>query len=225
MSFDDWIKVIDALKWPLAAIAVAALLFFVLRTEIRGLVSGLRARSIRYGGAEAGPEQQQQFAPVAAGTAVAAALIPDAPHPFELSDNAYFRSQVQALTQRVQAINFASPEERHRWLMREGAGLTVRLDFETIHLNIWASQMELLGVANRLPGVPEEIARQHYAAAAERAPLIYANYPFENWIGFPIGYGLATVNDGVLKTTEKGKLFIQYLVSQQYDLHGLYRDR
>jgi hypothetical protein len=225
VSLDESLKIVDTVKWPVAAIVVALVIYFTLRPQIKALIDGLRKRGFKGWGAEATPEEEVRQLPTAAASPALTPLSADSPSPFELSDNGYFRSQVVQVTQRVAAINFASPEEKHKWLMREGAGAVVRADFEKLYRLIWASQMELLGGANQSGGVTHETALRYYDAAAQTAPHVYPQYTFDQWIGFLRGTGFIDVNADKYLTSEKGKLFIQFLVIEGYDLHGLYKDR
>jgi hypothetical protein len=220
MTLDDVVKILEALKWP----AVAVIALYLFRAETRNLVSGLRSRNIKFAGAEATAERIEQITPPAASLPVHV-VTAATPHPFELSDNPFFQSEVQALTQRVQAIPFSSTDEKLRWMLREGAGLLVRLEYEKIYRDVWASQMELLGAANRLGGITEQQAREHYSTVAQAAPAVYANYTFDQWIRFLVAFGLLDVANQNWTTTGKGQLFIQYLVDQRYELHGRYPGR
>ena len=159
---------------------------------------------IRFGDTEATPEQDNQIAQVK--PPPAPRLSAENPHPFELSDNPYFRGQVQALTQRVSNIEFASQEEKLRWLMREGAGLVVRLDFEKLYPVIWASQMELLGAANRTGGITRGHAIEHYAKIKELNPKVYDRYTYDQWIGFLTSSGLLAVSGDQFSTDRQGKI-------------------
>jgi hypothetical protein len=116
---------------------------------------------------------------------------------------------------------FRSPDERDRWVFREGAKLAIALDFERIYRNVWPSQMDLLAAANGPDGELMAGVQRRYADAAAVTPAVYGTYGIESWLGFVEHTGLIQREAGRVSTTDKGRLFIQYLVAQRYDLHGL----
>ena len=224
MTYEDWLKLLDILKWPVAALLLGVVLLMLFRSELRALFGGLRERRITLGRAEIAPEQTKQIAHVATAQFAATAASQQSnnnPHPFTLSDNAYLRTVAHDLAENIATINFASPEDRDKWLIREGAGLLIQLDYEKIYRDVWPSQMELLGAAIRLGGTTREAAKRNYDAVAATAPKIYADYTLDQWLKFLESCGLLRCDGLGIYATDKGKLFVQYLVQQGYDLHGL----
>jgi hypothetical protein len=121
-------------------------------------------------------------------------------------------------------MTFASADERDRWFFREGAQLSIALDFERLYRTVWASQMELLGAASCPGGIPFTEVQRRYAVAAQSAPQVYSAYSMEQWLGYLKNAGFIIPNGTNIAATDKAALFIQYLVAMHYDLHGLRHD-
>jgi hypothetical protein len=215
------VAVIEILKWPLVVLILAGVALFYLLPQIRDLIA--RITHVKYKDAEATTADR------AAVTAQSVAEVPKAvagtgPHPFELADNPHVRWVSDRIAQNVLGMSFSSPEERDRWIFREGARLAIAVDFEQIYRVIWGSQMELLGAANKPGGEPFVDVHRRYQTAAVSAPAVYGTYSFERWIGFLEHSALIHRGETSIFATDKASLFIQYLVGMHYDLHGLRHD-
>lgn len=212
--------IVRILVWPAVALVLGLVALCYLLPSIRGPLS--RLKRLKLFGAEASIEQaisaQTNIEPANPAGA-------SAPHPFELGDNSHALAVVEQIRSNVARMTFRSADERDRWLFREGAKLSIALDFEHIYRNVWASQMELLGAANGLAGEPIARLQSRYQAAAQTAPVVYRTYSIEAWRGFLEHNGLLEQVADRVFATDKGRLFIQYLVARRYDLHGPYRDR
>jgi hypothetical protein len=212
--------ILRILVWPAVCLVLGLVALCYLLPSIRGPLS--RLKQLKLFGAEASLEQaisaQTNVEPVnAPGAAV--------PHPFELGDNPHALAVVEQIRSNVVGMTFRSADERDRWLFREGAKLSIALDFEHIYRNVWASQMELLGAANGLAGEHVAGLQHRYDAAAQNVPEVYGNYPIQAWRGFLEQNGLITQTADRVYATDKGRLFIQYLVARRYPLHGPYPNR
>jgi hypothetical protein len=214
------VGLVDALKWPMVALLLAGAALWYLLPQVRALIA--RITRVKFKDAEASADQ----AAVSAQAVIEAprTVAASGPHPFERGDSAYIRQVADQMGADVRSMSFSTADERDKWMFREGARLSIALDFERLYRAIWASQMELIGAANLPDGVTVQLAQQRYQAAALRAPGVYNTYPFEKWMGFLEAYGFVRHEAGKFFATEKANLFVQYLVAMHYDLHGLRHD-
>lgn len=218
MTYEHVKGLLEILKWPIVVVLLLGGALIYLLPQLRGPIS--RLSRFKWKDAEASAEQaisaQTNVEPAnAAGAA--------APHPFELGDNPHALAVVDQIHRNVTGMNFRSADERDRWLFREGAKIAIALDFEQIYRNVWSSQMELLGAANSPAGEHVAGLQRRYDAATQNAPEVYRTYSVEAWRGFLEQNGLLTQAADRVFTTDKGRLFIQFLVARRYDLHGLYK--
>jgi hypothetical protein len=233
MTFDQWLKLGELAKWPVVALIVIGVIISLYHKQIGVFLAGFSSRKIRIGGAEALPEQlapETQHAgaslpvttPLLAGGIAPVTRV--GPQLFVVDDSAFFRQRVDNLQQWLASLSFNGPDERERFLIRQGAAVILKVEFEQIYRDVWASQMDLLGDANRSPGgATHATVRAAYDRAAAAAPDVYDTYPFEKWIAFLTHFELLRATETGFITTEKAKTFIQYLVWMGYDLHGRYR--
>ncbi len=165
---------VEAFKWPAVVLLLGVPTLWYLLPQARAFLS--RVTRFRFKGAEASAEQKAVTAqePRAVG----------AVHPFEVGDNPHILAVSEQIRGNVATMHFQNPDERDRWLFREGAKLTIALDFEQIYRNVWGSQMELLAAANQPAGEPMDRVEQRYVAAAQNAPNVYGNYSIGAWLGF-----------------------------------------
>src|ERR1700722_4721283 len=231
MTFDQWLKVAELLKWPLVVLIVIGVCLWLYYKQVGALLAGFSSRKFRFGGAEVLPEQLDpapQPAPSSPAVSpvvvnVTVPVVRAGPHLFEVDDSAFFRQRVDALQQWLATLHFNNAEERERFLLRQGAALFLRVDFEQLYREVWGSQMDLLAEANRpTRGVTRAQARAAYDHAAAKSPEVYKTYPFERWIEFLTLNELLRATETGFIATEKAKAFIQYLVFMSYELRGRY---
>jgi len=215
------VAILSIVVWPAAAVIFGFVLVIVLLPQLRALIA--RISRVKGLGVEATAEQA-----VSAQTAVAATSTtgaPTGPHPFEAGDNPYVLGEAERLRAVVGGMKFVGgAEERDRWIFREGAKLSIALDFEQIYRVVFGSQMEVLGRANRPTGQSVVGTQQLYDAVAQAAPQTYNAYTYDAWRGFIEGHGLVMQVGDKVFTTDKGRLFINYLVTMRYELHGQHKN-
>jgi hypothetical protein len=212
------VELVGILKWPLVVVLLASAALWYLLPEIRSLIA--RINRLKFKDAEASADQAAVSAQAVIETPNAASGGVVGPHPFEVGDNPYALAVGNQIKQSVGSMTFQSSAERDRWLFREEAKLAIALDFERIYRSVWGSQMNLLATANQPGGAALTLAQQQYGAAAAAAPYVYGNYPFAGWLGYLENCGLVQRDAATVSATDKGRLFIQYLVGLRYDLHG-----
>lgn len=223
--------ILDTLKWPVVVLILAAAVLWMFKDGWHRLVESLSKRKIKIpGGAELESEPAAQQAVELATRLPHGGQTNTNPIALEAGDSPYFKTVVQAVTQNAAAISFHSDNERERWLMREGAALVLQLDFERIYRAIWESQLGVLTAANN----PGGIQRAELAAYFEHRTKEGLGPPgdtLDRWLGYLIGVTLVEVQVNqftqteCIVTTERGRLFLTYLIREGLDLRGLHRGR
>jgi hypothetical protein len=226
MTGAESLELLDHVKWAAAVAIVAIVAVCLLRNELRAFVSGLRNRRVKFAGTDLAPEQIAQ--PPPRPEAGAAQMGRDDPakalSAFEANDDPYYRSQIETLTQQVDALHFNSPAERDRWMLREGAGLLIQLEFERTYRVIWESQLHLVSTANHAPVTRAETQAFHQRIV-DGNPRLQGGDTFDRWLGYLTNLGLVQAQGTNLVTTTKGKLFLQYLIRSGLDPLGLAQNR
>lgn len=220
------IAVLEVLVWPSAALAG----LLILRQPISGLLNGFKNRSVKYGDAQIGAEQQAQTAlsePTPTPTpALPSAAEPALPVPakpatflFEAEDNPYIAEMAALVRQNVTSKTFASHEERDRWMYREGAKLEIRVEFERLYRALFHSQFLVLIMANNAlnaGGVTQDVVANGYNEAAKRFPEYYKTYPFDSWLRYVTSNSLLVQNGTQWVITNKGQLYLHFLTATGY---------
>ena len=100
-------------------------------------------------------------------------------------------------------------------LCRHLAGTQIALNFEQIYSTIWGSQINLLKYLNsRVPtgDTADNLKVIFYETAAIIHPLIYAGYPFENYLYFLRSRTLIMEENGIYNITNLGRDFLVYMM-------------
>lgn len=220
------VAVLEVLVWPGAALAG----LLILRQPVSGLLNGFKNRSVTYGDAQIGAEQQAQTAlpeptptPTPALPSAAEPALPAPAQPttflFEAEDNPYIAETAALVRQNVTSKTFASAEERDRWMYREGAKLEIRVEFERLYRTLFQSQLVILLAANNAlgaGGVSQEIVANVYKEAAKRFAEFYSNYPFDSWLRYVTNNSLLVQNGTQWAITNKGLLYLHFLTAAGY---------
>jgi hypothetical protein len=224
---DIWVTLLEKALWPLCVLTLIVFFVLLFREQIRDLLKSLATRHFRWGRAEIGAPTRGSEQPVAKSEQLSvepARELTEA-NVFEESDNLYLKSRTEELTRQISGKKFASEPQKSRWLMREGAAVLVQLEFERVYHTIWESQLELVSSANNLPLGVELSGVKTYWAGVAAAATPEVKDTFERWYGYPVSMGLVALDGEKFKITPRGRLFLQYLIGQGYDLHGIRRGR
>jgi hypothetical protein len=114
------------------------------------------------------------------------------------------------------------PADRERILVRHLAALFLTLSFESIYNGIWGSQISALQAVNEsgAAGTDPTTLQVWYEFGKTMSPARYAEYPFENWLGYLHGsYLVETGIDGHICITNFGNEFLLYMVRSKYTFH------
>ena len=213
MSFDEFLRLVDILKWPVVAI-VGVLIFRrgieTLMARVQRAALGSRAIDFAEPAALASEQQQQkQIAKPANAETNSGESPPPPPSPA-------MRPIEESIAAAVSASN--APEEVKRaWLIRAVAIARLERAHETTYRLIMGSQIALLLQANTGTAFDVDASRAIYEEAKAKYPEIYKAFEFEAWLNWPANTGLLkiepdTSNRSVIEITEIGKDFLHYLV-------------
>jgi hypothetical protein len=146
------------------------------------------------------------------------ALIPAAP-PHLPIDEVYYGidANVRAMWERPIRDDMAavSPEQRETHLVRSLTIVVIALDFQTIWMFIYGSQIQALEQLNRsgAVGLTREEILPHYRNASVVYTFMYLGFTFDNWLAFFRNQGLATENHDRIVILPKGREFLKYLIN------------
>jgi hypothetical protein len=204
-------------SWP-AALVICLLIFFILFfAPIANLLGRISRVSLPGGNSidvasskeSAAQQQDSARAPLAQPTIVPASHALPPPVEVYAAMEAEIRKswETSSVPQNVQTA----------WLIRGVAILRVQVMHEIAYRLILGSQIDLVIQSNTAALPDMRVAREIYERARIKYPEIYANFPFEPWLHFPINSGLITWNNvGATQTlviTPLGRDFLHYLVN------------
>ncbi|MBR1172784.1 hypothetical protein JQ617_02350 [Bradyrhizobium sp. KB893862 SZCCT0404] len=218
MTFEDWMKVGELVKWPLVALIVAVIALLILKKPISALLARMKRaaigdKAVDFSDSAAIASEQQQKNQIEKPTApeTPSGELPPPPAPPALA--AMEKNIVDTL-----AASNASDEVKRLWLIRGMAVAKMERAHEITYRLIMGSQIGLLLQANT--GVPTsmESARAIYDDAKNNFPAIYNNFDFDGWLTWPSNTGLINIEQhgvagSIITITDIGKEFLHYLVS------------
>lgn len=201
---------IQALAWPAVALILGLVAIFVFRGPLSRFLD--RAKKIGKTGIEAaGPEQETR-----------SEIKPSPADEFmRLFDNELLVQREQWIRGQLETRLGGDQTERERVLIRVIAASSIVQQFETAYRFIWGSQLGVLEFLNTVgaSGLPKDVLTTFYNQAAAREPSWYAEYTFDQWLGFLQSSQLITMrNDQVLITIE-GREFLKFVLHQGYSLY------
>ena len=201
-------NMVDLVKWPLALIVVALVFMVLFRRAINDLLA--RTRKISKEGIEAVPAQEP-----------ASNLSPSAADQLlKTFYNALLLRHERTIREDLDRRQLP-PTDRERVLARFLAGAGLGLLFERAFNMIFGSQIRALQYLNPIPapGVAVEALRHFYTEGAGQYPTIYANYAFEQWLGFLASFKFLIVNGDKAIIGEEGREFLKYVIQMGYALN------
>ena len=199
----------ETFDWPaVTVIAVSAMLIF--RKPLERLID--RTKKIGTTGIDA-TASEQASAESKVGPSVADDIA-------KLFDN-------QLLAQREELIRAAlapdvgpdyAPQEET--LLRIITAQGIILQFEMTYRIIFGSQLNALETINASPnGAELQIFETLYNQVAEMNKAMYADYSFEQWLGYMENQSLIIRTDDKVYITIDGREFLKYLIHQGYMLY------
>lgn len=207
-------KLLEMSTWPIAVVLIVLIVSLVFRGPLASLISRARRATIPGGSVDFGSDpsttvaKQQESKPVSA--ADPTSLAP--PPPSEVYD------PIDKELQKTITNTNAPPEIERAWLVRTITTLRVNYAYEIIYRLIVGSQIALILEANTNAPPDTDRARAIFNAAKTSFPEVYANFPFETWLNFPVNQGLlriepASTGPAAVKITPLGRDFLHYLVN------------
>lgn len=220
MSGATFIKLVELLRWPAAAVFVALALMIVFRSSLSQAIARLRRVRVPGFDAETSDVTKEQVqAQASAKTDSSEALHPapakDLGEPF-MSSILVERTKVLLNDPQYKAIT--DQAEKERLLARIIASLQYSLSFEQTFQVIFRSQIVALRVCNNSYG-PLPIANVHaiYATAVPPLDRLEGGYKFDRWLNFITVYAEFLRIDGdQVSITDLGREFLKYLIERRY---------
>jgi hypothetical protein len=213
MSVDEWLRLIDILKWPAAAL-IGILIF---RKGVETLIGRVRraalgSRSVDFAEPAAivsEQQQQKQITKLTVSEPTAGEAPPPPPAPALRAIEETIAAAVSTST--------ASEDVKRAWLIRGVAVARLEKAHETTYRLIMGSQIGLLLQANTGATFEVDAARAIYDEAKTKYPEIYKAFEFEAWLNWPANIGLIKIDRGApnkskITITDLGKDFLHYLV-------------
>jgi hypothetical protein len=214
MSVDEWLRLIDILKWPVAVLVGILIFRKGLGTLIsRGQRAGFGSRSVDFAEPAAivsEQQQQKQITKPTVGESTAGEAPPPPPSPAVRA----FEEPIAAAV----SASAASEDVKRAWLIRGAAVARLEKAHETTYRLIMGSQIGLLLQANTGATFEVDAARAIYGEAKTKYPEIYKAFEFEAWLNWPANIGLIKIDRGAsnqskITITDLGKDFLHYVVA------------
>jgi hypothetical protein len=212
----------DAFAWPLALVVCVIAFLLLFRSPVTDLIR--RARRVGYGDkaidltteSSASVAERQKNLEATPSEKNSAATVPASdtlPPPIDV-----YASMEEEIQKSLAADEKSSTSSKIAWLIRGVVHWRFARNHEIIYRLILGSQIELLLQANTTsPPNMDQAQATMYESAKAAYPDIYAKFPFEAWLNYPINVGLLTkepaeAGSEILKITPLGKHFLHYLV-------------
>jgi hypothetical protein len=206
----NWINTVEFLiehflTWP----AVALIVMLLFRKPLTGLLSRLQILKAGREGfsLDANPpatELQAQSSSPDAGKDLQQAM--------DITVPASVREREEAI--RVVLRNLTGPEsQKINVLVRNLAVYQAMYCAEMIYRTIFGSQIALLRQLNLTSAkTPADVKSYYYEIAKAQFPALYADYSFEQWVGYLTSWKLIAVTDGGrFSITEGGREFLKWM--------------
>lgn len=194
--------------WMALAIGISIItvcIFFMVffQKNIRASID--RIKGVKYGRAEIQTESPSQE-PVDTTASSTEKLM-------KALDNPALQEGEDLINETLRKAGIKEGPEREKLLIRYLAATNLALTFERIDSVIWGSQIYILEHLNesRLGVSKEKIKAAYYDDAVEKWPPFFANYSYDNYLGFLKDSNLVLEKDRYLFITKLGVEFLQYL--------------
>ncbi len=193
---------IDAIKWPLAALLAFLLLLVFFRPPITALIN--RIRSIKRDGIDTGhaPPQSESV-----DQSSIDALKKTFDSPFLLELEAGIRKDLLS-----RKLDLSAPAVEI--LIRHLAQAQMHSGFEGTYRVIFGSQIRILKEANSPTGFSIDLAKQYFGSIGADYEQL-KDYPFSEYIGFMLNHTLILERNGYYLATIRGQAFLEWLVRTQ----------
>ena len=207
-------KILEIFAWPIAAVLIVLVVTLIFRGPLASLINRARRATIRGTSVDFGSDPSTTVAKQQESKTVSVAdptsLAP--PPPSEV-----YEPIEKELQKTITTIN-AAPDVERAWLVRTIAMLRVMHAHEIVYRLIVGSQIALILEANTLASPDTNRARAIFDAIKTAFPDVYANFPFETWLNYPVNQGLlrieaASTGPATVKITPLGRDFLHYLVN------------
>jgi len=202
MEAPIWLLLIKVLVWPAAIVIIGCIFMRLFRPSIEALLG--RIREIGPSGLKATPNQTQ--------TSTDAKEMP-VDELMKDFDNPLLKEREVAISADLDKRGVSTEADKVRLLTRHLAVMQLSFFFEAVYQLIWGSQIYILEHLNtiRMGDSAKNLKELFYDDALKKYPDYFANYSYENYLGFLKNTGLIMEKNGNLLITNTGVEFLQYL--------------
>ena len=197
----------EHLAWPVTALVFGIVFIFVFKQPITKFIN--RTRKVGKKGISTDALEKGDQKP--AGASGAEELL-------ETFNNTLLLHHEKVLRDELDKRN-VKPEDREKILLRHYAALQIVSAFERTYASIFGSQISALQYLNTQESAPRLLLKVFYDEAAKAEQKFYANYTFDQWLGFIQNAPFITEADGRVSISLEGREFLKYILEQGYNSH------
>lgn len=198
--------IITTIIWAAAISCALVVIAYLFLRRFESPISGLirRIRRIDRKGAEFDPAEIQKSKAKSADDDGFTGIL----------DSAVLREQETIVRDALSDRKDASQTETIDFLVGRLAEQNLSIQFEYINGIIYGSQIQVLRFLNSNPGGAEgQDFRFCYENAAQQFPIMFSNYPFDEYVEFLVSNELIAKESKRYKISPMGKEFLRYLVT------------
>lgn len=216
---DPWHVLLDhPVAVACVVVSLAALLIVILlRGPITRVIDSLARRGGRLpGGIELNPADSAQ-------KQTDALQATEEGRTFDRVTQALLGPVIEERTRSIETDLRALPaaEEQRRALLVLAAREQIVSEFHRLYRVIYGSQITALKGSNIVGAVSRAALQDTYTSAAARDPEFFKVVPFDHWLGFLIAQLLLREDGGRYHITNRGQLFLHFLVQEGLSDYGL----
>jgi hypothetical protein len=196
----------EALAWPAVGLILGLIALLLFRKPIIRLLD--RTEKVSKEGLQAHTVQEQHIdKPVS-----------KADDLLKIFDNQLVVETEKLIKNKLDNLALKDLEEREKYLLRNVAMVVITQMFDKSYYLIYGSQLSALRYLNDNRGLSLTTSQitSIYNDAVRKYPDNYANYTFENWLGFLVNSYLVQKNGNDIGITVRGTEFLKYLIEQGY---------
>jgi len=206
----------EHLAWPGAALVFCIVFIFVFKQPITKLIN--RVRKVGREGISTDALEKGDQNPADASGAPTAGELRYLGGLLETFNNTLLSHQEKVLRDELDKRN-VNPEDREKVLLRHYAALQIVFSFEKTYVSIFGSQISALQYLNTQQAVARPLLKLYYDEAAKAEQKFYANYAFDQWLGFIQNASFITEADGKVSISLEGIEFLKYILERGYNPH------
>ncbi len=226
---DIWKALIEhVLSWPVTAVFLG----LMFRKPIRALLRRIHKLKVKAPGLELEGEARKQLEANSTPRKDLLTAPPDTQLQLPLDadlaerrraveafggDNPILMENIQGIKEALTALGYSLADAGTTELLIRHLAVTQLLQrVETLYRLIYGSQLDAMFAMNQQGPQPESVIRPFYDRVRKRSPRFYADYSFDQWIGFLLQHQLVIFTGERYGITVLGREFVSVLVGQGF---------